>query len=114
MTATRWVLAGFAAAVSVALYFAYADRPTSVAAQPPIGKAATPEEGIRAITAEYVKAFNAGDAKAAAALWTTDGEYIGSDGERTAGRDAIAKDLAEYFKANPKAGRPRIHWGAAI
>lgn len=103
MSPTRWVLAGVVGAAGVALYLATADRPAPVAAQVPAGKAASPDEGIRAITAEYVKAFNAGDAKAAAALWTADGEYVGSDGERTAGRDAIAKDLADYFKAHPKA-----------
>ncbi len=77
--------------------------PVSAQPQPvPPAKAATPEEGIRAITAEYVKAFNAADAKSAALLWTANGEYIGADGARVVGRDAIEKDLAAFFKANPK------------
>lgn len=68
---------------------------------PATGNAA--EAGIKAITAEYAKAFNATDAKAAAALWTEAGEYVAADGEVQTGRAAIEKSLAEFFKANPKA-----------
>ncbi len=60
------------------------------------------EAGIKASTAEYVQAFNAGNAKAAAALWTVQGEYTGADSETIQGRDHIEKSLAEYFKAHPK------------
>ena len=41
--------------------------------------------------------------KAAAALWTADGEYIGADGEAVGVRAEIERGLAAYFKANPKA-----------
>jgi uncharacterized protein (TIGR02246 family) len=51
----------------------------------------------------YAKAFNAGDAKALAALWTKDGEYVGPDGETIRGRAAIEAEYAEFFKKNPKA-----------
>ncbi len=71
------------------------------AAQP--AKADGAEAGIKVAAAEYQKAFNAGDAKAAAALWTVEGEYIADDGEVVSGRDAIEKSLAEVFKAHPKA-----------
>jgi len=44
--------------------------------QTPKTPAAGPSEaGIKKSTEEYVKAFNAHDAKAAAALWTEEGEY---------------------------------------
>jgi uncharacterized protein (TIGR02246 family) len=76
-------------------------RPT-LAQQPEAAPSSTAEDGIKAATAEYVKAFNAGDAKAAAALWTTAGEYIDVEGVATTGRDEIEKSLAEFFKANPK------------
>src|SRR5262249_42648765 len=66
-------------------------------------KADSAEAGIQAITAEYTKAFNAADAKAAAALWTEEGEYVGADGNVERGRVAIEKSLAEFFKAHPKA-----------
>lgn len=63
----------------------------------------TPEAGIKRITEEYAKAFNARNAKAAALLWTEDGEYIGVDGEIIRGRPAIEKSLTDEFKAHPKA-----------
>lgn len=69
----------------------------------PAEKSDGAEAGIKAITAEYTKAFNAGDAKTAAMLWTTNGEFVGTDGEAITGRADIEKSLAEYFKANPKA-----------
>jgi uncharacterized protein (TIGR02246 family) len=72
-----------------------------IAAQPKVGDGA--ETGIKASTAEYQKAFNAADAKTAAALWTAEGEYIDADGTVTTGREAIEKSLAEFFKAHPKA-----------
>lgn len=71
------------------------------AAQP--ARAEGAEAGIKAAVAEYTKAFNAADAKAAAALWTAEGEYIDDDGTAQHGREAIEKGLAEFFKANPKA-----------
>jgi uncharacterized protein (TIGR02246 family) len=69
----------------------------------PAAKAGGAEAGIKAITEEYAKAFNAADAKAAAALWTATGEYVGADGEVTKGRAAIEQSLAAYFKEHPKA-----------
>jgi uncharacterized protein (TIGR02246 family) len=66
-------------------------------------KADGAEAGIKAITAEYAKAFNAADPKAAAALWTEEGEYEGADGEVIRGRAEIEKSFVEFFKARPKA-----------
>lgn len=78
------------------------DPTAAVAAQQP-AKAEGAEAGIKAITADYVKAFNAADAKAAAALWTAEGEFEGADGELIRGRAEIEKSLAAYLKAHPKA-----------
>jgi uncharacterized protein (TIGR02246 family) len=61
-----------------------------------------PETGIKRITDQYVKAFNAKNAKAIAALWTENGEFTGIDGQVIRGRAAIEKSLAEEFQANPK------------
>jgi len=74
-----------------------------VSAQAPAGKAESAEVGIKKITAEYEKAFNAADAKAVAALWTEEGQYVGADGEVQNGRAAIEKNLTDFFKANPNA-----------
>ncbi len=102
--------AALVAAGAAVGWLATAARPTAAVAQPPAGSAAAPppakadgaEAGIKAITAEYARAFNAHDAKAAAALWTANGEYDGADGEAVTGRDAIEKSLAAFFRANPK------------
>jgi uncharacterized protein (TIGR02246 family) len=100
------------AAGGLAGWFATADRgPSALARQKPAdpavpqppAKADGVEARVKAITADYVKAFNAADARAAAALWTADGEYTGADGESLVGRAEIEKSLAAYFKANPKA-----------
>src|SRR5947209_3917326 len=45
------------------------------------------EEAIRANVARFVKAYNAGDAKAVAALFTPDGEIVDKEGNDTEGRD---------------------------
>jgi len=79
------------------------EKPTSSAAPLKARVADTPEAGINTITAEYARAFNAGDARATAALWTAEGEYVGVDGEVIRGRAAIEKSLADAFKAHPKA-----------
>jgi uncharacterized protein (TIGR02246 family) len=50
----------------------------------------------------FKAAFEAGDAKAVAALWTPDGELVEESGARIEGRAAIEKRYAEFFKANPK------------
>jgi uncharacterized protein (TIGR02246 family) len=79
------------------------DPPAVPAAAQPPAKADGAEAGIKQITADYVKAFNAADAKAAAALWTAEGQYIGADDEVVRGRAELEKSFTEYFKANPKA-----------
>jgi len=60
------------------------------------------EEAIRANVARFVKAYNAGDAKAVAALFTPDGEIVDKEGNETEGRDAIAETFADLFEAMPK------------
>jgi uncharacterized protein (TIGR02246 family) len=58
---------------------------------------------VRKTADAFTKAFNAGDAKAVAAFWTKDGEYIGPDGESLRGRDQLEASYAEFFKQHPKA-----------
>ena len=64
-----------------------------------------PAQELAAIRKEsdaFVAAFNKGDAKAVAALWTKDGEYIDDAGRRFTGRDAIEKGYAEFFADHAK------------
>src|SRR5262245_51641766 len=60
------------------------------------------EAAIRANIAQFVKAYNAGDAKAVAALFTADGQIMDKEGNESAGREAIAKAFGEVFAATPK------------
>lgn len=75
--------------------------PTATAkpAAPPAPSA--DEKEIRQSGDAYAKAFNQKDAKAIAALYTEDAEYIDEDGEGIQGRAAIEASLTEYFTENP-------------
>src|SRR5262249_10117642 len=55
-------------------------------------------EAIRKSAYDFVQAFEKGDAKAIAALWTEQGEYHDESGEMLHGRAAIEKAYAEHFK----------------
>ena len=69
----------------------------SPAASPKLGNEAD-EKAIRATADDFVKAFNAGDAKAVGALWATDAEYTDESGQSFQGRAAIEKEYADLFK----------------
>jgi uncharacterized protein (TIGR02246 family) len=60
------------------------------------------EAAIRANIEKFVKAYNAGDAKAIAALFTPDGEAWDKDGNEAEGREAIEKVFARIFKDTPE------------
>jgi uncharacterized protein (TIGR02246 family) len=59
-------------------------------------------EAIRKSADEFVQAFEKGDAKTLAAMWTEQGEYHDDNGVSLRGRPAIEKAYAEMFKAKPK------------
>ena len=50
---------------------------------------------------DFTTAFEKGDAKAVAALWTEQGEYESDDGTILLGRAAIEAAFAAHFKARP-------------
>src|SRR5262249_18157260 len=60
-------------------------------------------QAIRQSARAFVRAFNEGDAKAVAALWTEQAEFVDDGGLVLRGRPAIEKAYAELFKAKPKA-----------
>jgi uncharacterized protein (TIGR02246 family) len=60
------------------------------------------EAAIRANIAAFVKAYNAGDAKAVAALFIEDGQIVDKDGDASEGRAAIEKSFKDLFTANPQ------------
>jgi uncharacterized protein (TIGR02246 family) len=59
------------------------------------------EDVIRGNIALFVKAYNAGNARAVAALFTADGLIVDEDGNESQGRDAIAETFAALFKKIP-------------
>lgn len=69
-------------------------------ARPTAGKAPTADEqAVRAAAQAYAKAYNAGDAKALAALWTVDGDYTDEAGREFRGRAEIEKLFTATFAA---------------
>lgn len=70
----------------------------------PAAKPAAADDGREAIlkaARDYSEAFNKGDAKAIAAMWTENGENRDANGDTAIGRDEIEKTHAAFFKANP-------------
>ncbi|HEY7427626.1 MAG TPA: SgcJ/EcaC family oxidoreductase [Gemmataceae bacterium] len=60
------------------------------------------ERAVRKASADFIKMVEKGDAKAVAASWTEDGEYIGDDGTTIRGRAAIEAAYAKAFARNKK------------
>lgn len=94
----RCAVVGRVLAIAVALPVAAC----SSAAEPP-AKPNDAEEAIRASADEFVKAFNEGDAKAIASLWTADGKLTDEQGRDFEGQSAIEAEYAALFKASPDA-----------
>jgi uncharacterized protein (TIGR02246 family) len=55
------------------------------------------EAAIRRASADFLKLVEKGDAKAVAALWTEEGEYVGDDGTTLRGRSAIEEAYTKAF-----------------
>jgi uncharacterized protein (TIGR02246 family) len=79
-------------------------EPAKAPAESSDTKRADDEAAVRKATADFIKAVEKGDAKAVAAAWTENGEYIDDDGTTIRGRDAIQAAYARAFarKKNPK------------
>jgi len=70
-------------------------------AKPAAAEKRSPDEDEIRHTAEtFTKAYNQGDATAAAAHFTTDAEYIDEQGNVFEGRGAIEKNLRRFFAEN--------------
>lgn len=81
--------------LTVAVACAVSRSPNLPAAEP------DPREAAIHKTAEaFVEAFQKGDAKAVAALWTPDGDYVDENGRVLTGRKAIEDSFAELFAGN--------------
>ena len=65
------------------------------------GRASADEAAIQALVAEFVRAFNAGDAQAVAALFADDARVVSEEGRSITGRAAIEQRFAEGFESAP-------------
>ena len=74
-----------------------AGEPIKVAPSPSDPNAAEDEKLIQKNQAGYIRAFNAGEAKALAAFWAADGEFVDAEGKSFKGRSAIEKEFASFF-----------------
>jgi uncharacterized protein (TIGR02246 family) len=78
------------------------DAPNSGSGRPGAStKHAEDEKAIAALAAAYARAFNAGDAAAAAATFAEDALIVDEMGQRTEGRANIQDQLAGAFADNP-------------
>ncbi|HZW32160.1 MAG TPA: SgcJ/EcaC family oxidoreductase [Isosphaeraceae bacterium] len=59
------------------------------------------EQAVRAVDEAFVRAYNQGDSKALAALFTEDAEAVEAEGDHLQGRDQIERRLADTFAASP-------------
>ena len=74
-----------------------AAEPIKVTPSPSDPNAAEDEKAILKNQAGYLRAFNTGDAKALAAFWAADGEFVNAEGKSFKGRSAIEKEFASFF-----------------
>jgi uncharacterized protein (TIGR02246 family) len=87
---------GFLAVRTTGVTFAGGERVRNVPS--PSGPGTKDDEkALRQIQSAFVKAFNAGDAKALAAFWAPDGEFVDAEGRSFRGRGAIEKEFAAFF-----------------
>ena len=75
------------------------EQPVSAAAAP--AERGDDQKAIAGLVAAFSKAFNGGDAAAAAATFAEDALVVDEHGERTEGRAAIRAQLAASFADNP-------------
>jgi len=74
----------------------------ALAAQAPKDeKHQTDEQAIRKQSVDFMRVIEKGDAKALAAFWTEEGEYIAGDGATLRGRAAIEEAYTKHFAKKP-------------
>lgn len=105
---TAIALAGLAA-VGVVAWDRLHVRPPALAAAEAADPPKAPDDkgraadgdAVRAAMQDFAAAFAKGDAKALAALWTEEGEYVGDDGASLHGRAELEDGYSQFFKKHP-------------
>jgi uncharacterized protein (TIGR02246 family) len=59
------------------------------------------DRAIHQTIAAMQDSYNRGDTKSLAACWTSDGEFVGPNGERIVGREKIEAAFQEFLKKHP-------------
>ena len=79
-------------------------KPAAAPATPPAAAPAADDTiAVQQAMAAYVEAFNRHDAETLVSFWTPTGTYVNKEtGERSSGREALAKDFAKVFTATPE------------
>lgn len=88
-------------AITVLISHSVLSQPTPKAVNAP-GDRSADETAIRSRVAEFVRAYNAHDPKAIAALFIADGRIEDQDGNTSVGREAIERTFAGIFEKAPK------------
>lgn len=86
-----WMVAGAALLIPLAHRPGWAGKRDDAAAD---------KEAIAKNAEAFVEAFHKGDAKALAAFWTADGDYVDQAGRHLKGREAIETAFQGYFAEN--------------
>lgn len=98
-------VAAIAAGVGLGAQEVKKQPPRPAAAQAPAAKKAADhsqdEQAIAAVIAAFTKAFDAGDAEAAAATFAEEAVVVDEQGDRVFGRAAIRDQLAATFAEHP-------------
>lgn len=90
-----------AASMAAATLLAQEAQPTTAAGGDASSTESADVKAIRATAVAFERAFDAGDAKAVAALWTQQGDYVDENGQVSQGRKAIEKKYASLFEQVP-------------
>jgi uncharacterized protein (TIGR02246 family) len=77
--------------------------PGTVRTTPVLMKRPDDEKAIQSLAAEYNRAYNAGDARSLASLFTEDAEVIDENRERLRGRPMIEEVFGSMFRERPGA-----------
>jgi len=96
-TGRLWGLALGLAAILAIGHFMTGGKTPGEAAEPQAEGKAPPGKGKRA--QEFIAAFEKGDAKAVAAFWTENADYVDQTGREYKGRAAIQKMYEKFFAA---------------
>jgi uncharacterized protein (TIGR02246 family) len=90
-------------ALAVGLLTARERQPAPVAAPAVEGGREADADATRKSAEDFARAFEKGDARAAAACWTEGAEYVGHDGATLRGRAEIETAFADLFKDKNRA-----------